>query len=102
VLRVEFARGRTANGRDVAWHSIRLFWRDEAGELHPGRQGISIRARELPAVAEALSRAVSGGHPQAEAARAPTARSPEHRHTSAAQPELPDETYRRMRNEGRR
>jgi hypothetical protein len=61
-LRVTFTRARTGEGKDVAWHSLRLFYRNEAGEWRPGKSGISIRGRELAAVADALARAVSGGH----------------------------------------
>jgi len=61
MLRVTFTRARTAQGRDVAWHSIRVFWKNDQGEWKPGKQGITVRGGELKAVAEALSKAVSGG-----------------------------------------
>jgi hypothetical protein len=60
-LRVTFTRGRIAQGRDVSWHSLRIFWKTEAGEWRPGKQGITVRGGELRAVADALSKAASGG-----------------------------------------
>ena len=32
----------------------RTWWRDEAGELRPGRGGLTLSVRHLPALAEAL------------------------------------------------
>lgn len=61
VLRVTFTRARAPDGKDVAWHSIRLFWRNDSGEWRPGKQGITIRGGELRAVASALAKATSGG-----------------------------------------
>jgi hypothetical protein len=60
-LRVQFVRGRTSDGKEVCWHSLRVFWKDGSGEWKPGKQGITIRGRELAPVAEALSKACSGG-----------------------------------------
>jgi len=60
-LRVTFTRARTGQGRDVAWHSLRVFWKTDAGEWRPGKQGITIRGGELRAVADALTKAASGG-----------------------------------------
>jgi hypothetical protein len=55
VLRVTFTQAR-ADGKDVSWHSLRVFWRDDKGEWRPGKQGLTIRSRELEAVREALSK----------------------------------------------
>lgn len=60
-LRVTFTRGRTSAGKDVAWHSIRVFYRDGSGAWKPGKQGVTIRGRELAAVAAAFAKATSGG-----------------------------------------
>lgn len=55
VLRVQLVEARTERGQ-VTWHSLRVFWQDEGGNWKPGRQGITIRARELDEVIEALRR----------------------------------------------
>lgn len=60
-LRVTHVEGRTGAGKDVAWHSLRVFWRDDSGTWRPGKQGITIRGAELKAVAEALVKAAAGG-----------------------------------------
>lgn len=60
-LRVTFTRARTADGKDVAWHSIRVFFRGRDGEWKPGKQGITIRGRELAPIRDALIAATSGG-----------------------------------------
>jgi len=52
-LRVTYTKARTSE-RDVSWHSIRVFWKTQEGEWRPGKQGITIRARELEAVVKAL------------------------------------------------
>lgn len=54
-LRVTYTTARTERG-DVAWHSLRVFWKAAEGEWRPGKQGITIRAKELEAVATALSK----------------------------------------------
>jgi hypothetical protein len=84
VLRVRFVQARTAEGREVAWHDVREFFRDESGAWRPGKKGISIRACELRAVADALSKAASGGQP-----------------APAQREELPHEVYARLRSERR-
>ncbi len=63
-LRVTFTRARKPDGSETAWHSIRVFWKTDDGQWRPGKQGITVRARELRAVADALSKAPSGGPPQ--------------------------------------
>lgn len=71
-LRVAFTKARTSAGKDVAWHSLRVFYKTDAGEWRPGKQGITIRGGELRAVADALAKATSGGPTaQREAARPP-------------------------------
>jgi hypothetical protein len=77
-LRVTFTRARTSQGRDVAWHSLRIFWRADTGEWRPGKQGITIRGRELRPVVDALLKALSGAAPVAP----PSVRRPEHRRTT--------------------
>jgi hypothetical protein len=62
-LRVTFTEATAGDGKPVAWHSIRVFWKDASGEWRPGKQGITIRGKELRAVADALKRALSGGKP---------------------------------------
>ena len=37
----------------------RTWWRDEAGELRPGRGGLTLSVRHLPALAEALDMALA-------------------------------------------
>jgi hypothetical protein len=37
----------------------RTWWRDEAGELRPGRGGLTLSVRHLPALAEALDTALA-------------------------------------------
>jgi hypothetical protein len=59
-LRVTFTRARTGDGKEVAWHSIRVFWRTDNGEWRPGKQGITIRGKELRAVIDALMKACTG------------------------------------------
>ncbi|HEY5148135.1 MAG TPA: hypothetical protein VII82_15280 [Polyangiaceae bacterium] len=95
-LRVTFTRGRTAAGKDVSWHSLRVFWQDDAGVWKPGKQGITIRSRELKPVTETLIKAAAGilptrGTPPSgySPQRPPGARAPEHRRSHAAQPALP-------------
>ncbi len=60
ALRLQFCRGR-ADGREVCWHSLRVFWKDDVGEWHPGKQGITLRGKELRPIVEALQGALSGG-----------------------------------------
>ena len=62
-LRVTFTRARTARG-ETAWHSLRVFYRNDSGDWRPGKQGVTIRGGELRAVAAALLRAVAGGLPR--------------------------------------
>lgn len=56
-LRVTAVRARKPDGGEAAWHSLRVFWRDEGGNWRPGKAGITIRARELRAVVDALGKA---------------------------------------------
>lgn len=64
-LRVTFTRARSGDGKEVAWHSIHVFWRTDNGEWRPGKQGITIRGKELRAVTDALTKACSGVPPSA-------------------------------------
>ncbi|MDP9035706.1 MAG: hypothetical protein M3O50_12950 [Myxococcota bacterium] len=87
-LRLTFTRARTSAGKDIAWHSLRVFWKSAGGEWKPGKSGVTIRGRELHAVAQAFARAVSGaaqpapGTPQA-AQRPPGARAPQSREAAS-------------------
>ena len=60
VLRVTFTKATAGDGKRVAWHAIRVWYRDQSGELRPGKQGITIRGRELRPVADALAKACGG------------------------------------------
>jgi len=46
-LRLVHTEGRTGQGKDVAWHSLRVFWCDGAGVWRPGKARVTIRAGEL-------------------------------------------------------
>jgi hypothetical protein len=59
VLRLTFAEGEMGPGKRVAWHALRVWFRDDAGQLRPGKSGVTIRGRELKPIAEALSKAAS-------------------------------------------
>jgi hypothetical protein len=60
-LRVTFTRAKTTEGRETAWHGIRVWYRADDGEMRPGKQGVTIRGKELAAVARELAKAASGG-----------------------------------------
>lgn len=57
AVRVTFTKARSADGKEVAWHSIRLFWKDDTGTFRPSKTGITIRGSELRPVAIAMLRA---------------------------------------------
>jgi hypothetical protein len=59
-LRVTFTMARTGDGKDVAWHSLRIFYKNDNGDWRPGKAGVTIRGRELRPVVEALIRAIGG------------------------------------------
>jgi hypothetical protein len=61
-LRVTFTRAKTANG-ETAWHSIREYYKADDGTWRPTKKGITIRGRELHAVAIALLRACASSIP---------------------------------------
>jgi Transcriptional Coactivator p15 (PC4) len=99
ALRLRFVRARTPDGKEVAWHDLREFWRGDDAQWHPGRKGISIRGRELGPVAVAFLRAVASSVPPdlyasakaivaALEAKAPATRAP-----------MPDEEYRQRRGQ---
>jgi len=81
-LRLQFVQARTADGKEIAWHSLKVFWKDDQGTYRPGKQGVTIRGREMGPIRDALIQATSGG--SAAAAR-----------EIARQP-MPDEEYRRL------
>lgn len=64
MLRVTYTEARTAEGKDVSWHSLRVFWRNDAGEWRPGQKGLTIRSRELGPIANALSKAANAAGPR--------------------------------------
>ena len=57
VLRLRFVQARTPDGKDVAWHDLREFYKAEDGSLRPGKKGISIRTAELRPILTALATA---------------------------------------------
>jgi hypothetical protein len=71
ALRVRHLEAVTADGRPISWTDIREFYRpDDSAEWRPGKKGISIRARELGPVTEALRKVIAGQTgPAATAAR---------------------------------
>jgi hypothetical protein len=115
VLRVQFVRAKTPEGKEVAWHSVREFYRADDGTMRPGKSGVTIRARELSVVAIALLRAVASSVPNelhasakaiiAALERAQTAaRAPSLRPANPNMPrpdELPSDYYARRRGGGR-
>lgn len=78
-LRVTHTTARTGDNKEVAWHSIREFYRADDGSWRPGKKGITIRARELKPIVEALLKEAAGGAPR------------------TRREELPDEIYARRR-----
>ena len=57
-LRISRVQARTADGKVVSWVGIREFYRpDGSDEWKPGKKGITIKVRELEAVAKALTAA---------------------------------------------
>jgi hypothetical protein len=62
-LRFTFTRARTGNGKEAAWHSLRIFWKSDEGEWRPGKQGITIRGKELHSICIALLRACASSIP---------------------------------------
>lgn len=69
-LRLRFVQAR-AGDREVAWHDLREFWKDERGEWRPGKKGISLRGRELGPIRDALIRATRGATREATKAPVP-------------------------------
>jgi hypothetical protein len=63
TLRLRFVRAKTAEGTVVAWHDLRLFYRADDGSWKPQKKGISVRGRELHAVAVGFLRAVASSVP---------------------------------------
>ncbi|RDW12087.1 transcriptional coactivator p15/PC4 family protein [Paracoccus thiocyanatus] len=49
----------TFKGHDIV--NIRVWYRDDAGEMRPGKQGLAFRLDLLPAVLETLGKARKGG-----------------------------------------
>jgi hypothetical protein len=62
-LRLTFTRAKKPDGGETAWHSLRVFWKSDAGEWRPGKQGVSIRGRELGRVAVGFLRACASSIP---------------------------------------
>jgi len=55
----EDVRVRIEQFKDHVIVDCRIWWRDEVGELRPGRGGLTLAVRHLPALAEALSAALT-------------------------------------------
>jgi hypothetical protein len=99
-VRLRFVRAKTAEGTVVAWHDLRLFYRAEDGSWKAQKKGISIRGRELHAVAVGFLRAVACSvppelHASAKLIVAALVASRD-QHTTAAPPQrepLPHEIY---------
>ena len=62
-LRVTFTRARSEDGKEIAWHGIREFFKDDKGQWRPTKKGITIRGKELHAVTVALLRACASSIP---------------------------------------
>lgn len=101
-LRFDFVRARMADGKETAWHSLRVWWRADNGEMRPGKAGLTVRGRELVPVAITFLRAVASSVPSelhgaaksliaALEAKVPPA--------PAARPLMPDEEYARRRGQ---
>ncbi len=56
-LRLTLTKGTKPDGEKTEWLSIREFYKDPSGALRPSSRGISIRRKEIAAVADALVRA---------------------------------------------
>ena len=82
LLRVMFTKARTPDGKDVAWHSIRLYYKNDAGEWRPGKVGITVRGGELHAVAAAFAKATNSG--PREAVQSPAPATPTRSETAAS------------------
>ena len=65
ALRFRFVRARTPDGKEVAWHDLREFFKGDDGAWHPGKKGITVRGKELHAVTIAFLRAVASSVPPA-------------------------------------
>lgn len=59
-LRLRWVRARSGDGQNIEWWDLRLWWEGDDGTWKPGHKGITVRARELPAVADALAKAARG------------------------------------------
>jgi hypothetical protein len=57
-----FFEASTPDGKSTAWHAIRIFRKNDRGEWVPGKDGVTIRSRELRPLLDALIKATSGGH----------------------------------------
>jgi hypothetical protein len=86
VIRLSYTCAEATDGKPVSWYGLRIFYRTDDGTLRPGRQGITIRNRELAGIAAGFMKATT--QPAAPPQRAPVARAPEHRRSSAGQPAL--------------
>ena len=60
VLRFTFTEATSSEGKKVAWHALRVWYRADNGEMRPGKSGVSIRGRELAAIAAGFAKAVGG------------------------------------------
>ena len=92
-LRVMHTEATTSAGRPIAFHSIRVWYQNDAGEWCPGRAGVSIRDAELEPVTKALTAAL------ASAGQKPTA-SPQPRPASVPLQGAPPHQQRSQPNSG--
>jgi hypothetical protein len=63
-LRVSWDEFTPDRGEPSRYLSLRLWWKDDAGELHPGKKGITVRRGELETVHAALGKVLDGLHQQ--------------------------------------
>ena len=63
-MRVTFVRARSGD-KDIAWHSVGVYWRTDDGQWRRGKGVATIRGKELHGVVIALLRAVASSVPPA-------------------------------------
>jgi hypothetical protein len=94
AIKLRFVRARTADGKAVAWHDLRLFSGDR-----PTQKGLSLRGGELAPLIAALTAATSGARPAA-ASGAPAPRAPvSARETAARAGDGPRAAFGRSKGE---
>ena len=63
-LRFSFTRAKAENGKETAWHSLRVFWQGNDGKWLPGKSGVTVRAAEMNAITVGFLRALSSSIPR--------------------------------------